>query len=77
MHDLWIPFCRKSEMKMWTHIKFMLGRGMGVKKNNGASDIKWDGKFRMLNGKKDIMIERVVLSRDAVVSKLILVEERV
>ena len=76
-HGLWIPFCHRSEMKMLTRIKFMLGRGMCVKKNDGASDIKWNGKFRMLNGKRDIMIKRVVLNRDAIVSKLILVEERV
>ena len=47
-------------MKVRAHVKFMLGRGMGVKKNNGSSDIKWNGKFRMLDEKRDITIERVM-----------------
>ena len=63
-------------MKMWTSIKFVLDRGMGVMKNDGAGDIKWNGKFRMLNGKRDVMIERVVVNRDAIVLKLVLVEKR-
>jgi hypothetical protein len=34
---------------MRASIKFMLGRGMGVKKDNGSGKVEWDCKFRMLD----------------------------
>ena len=73
MHGLWILFhCR---CKVYS-IKFMLGRGMGVKKDNGSSDVKWDSKFRVFNGKRDLTSEGVIMYGDAIVSELVLVEER-
>ena len=60
---------------MWTSIKLMLAGGMSVKENDGARDVKWNGKFGVFNGKRDSTIEGVVLNRDAIEPKLILIEE--
>ena len=61
---------------MGASIKLMLGRCMSVKKDNGSSNVEWNHKFRMLDGKGDVMIEGVLLHRDVIVSELVLVEER-
>ena len=55
----------------------MLGRCMSVKKDNGSSNVKWNGKFRVFDAKGKALQEGVVLYRDAIVSELVLVEEGV
>ena len=62
---------------MWTSIKLMLAGGMSVKKNDSARGVKWNGNFRVFNGKRNIAIERVVLKTNAIELKLISIEERV
>ena len=44
----------------------MLAGGMSVKENDSVRDVKWNGKFRVFNGKGDIVIEGVVLNRNAI-----------
>ena len=63
-------------MKMRTSIKLiMLTGGISVKKNDGTGDVKWNGKFRVFNGKEGIVIEWVILNRNTIELKLVLIEE--
>ena len=55
----------------------MLGRCMSVKKDNGSGNVKWNGKFRVFDGKWKVSQEGVVLHGDAIVLELVLVEEGV
>ena len=61
---------------MRASIKLMLGRCMTVQKDNSSSNLEWDNKVGMFNGKGLISFEGVVLYGDAiVVLELVLIKE--
>jgi hypothetical protein len=63
-------------MDVWTRVKFALGGCTSVNKNVGAGSEEVDENIRMFDREWVAVIERIVRDRDAVVSNLVLIKER-